>query len=100
MQFFRVINLDDAFHIFLLYQVYDLSTICHNFDRLTRHNDLFVIKDFPVNESTHDSSENLIEIFVYWRMLIAKLFRLVKQILAQQIALNFDLIDIHAFIFI
>ena len=76
------VNSQDLLHVFSLDKIHDLSAVCNYFKRLACHVDLFVFEDLPVHKPSHYSSENLIEVFVNWRMLVAKLFRLVEQVLA------------------
>lgn len=83
MQFLGHKYLDDASHVSFLHQVDNLAAIGHNLEGLARHEDLLVFEDLPVLKSGHYSREDGIEVFVHGRVLVAELFRLVKQILAQ-----------------
>ena len=82
VKIFTVVYIYDSFHIFLLDQIYDLSTISNNFQRLACHDYLFIIKDLPVSEPRHDSGEYLIEILIDRWVLITEFFCLVEQVLA------------------
>ena len=81
------VDLNYPLHIFLLYQIDDLATVCNDFERRTCHRDLRFLEDLPISEPCHDSCEYLIKVFIHRRVLVAELLRLVKQVLAQQVAL-------------
>ena len=92
------IYLDNLFHIFLLDEIDDLPTIGRYLKWLAGHEDFLVIKDLPIREARHYTRENLVEVLIHRWVLVAELFGLVEQVLAQQVLLDLDLIAIHVFI--
>ena len=77
-----------------------MATISDNFQRLTGHDHLFLIKDFPVCEAGHDSRKDLVKVFVYRRVLVAEFLGLVEQVLAEEVAFDFDGVSYESFVFI
>ena len=55
---------------------------------MASHENLLVLKDLPIGETCHYSSKNLVEVFVNRRVLVAELFCLIDQVLAQQVSFN------------
>ena len=55
MEVLRLIHLDYSLHVFLLDKIDDLTTIGYDFERLARHDNLFVFENLPVLKPTHDS---------------------------------------------
>jgi len=83
VQVLVIVDLNDTLHVLFLDEIDDLATISYDLEGLARHDYLLVIEDLPVLEASHNSSENLIEVFVDRRVLVAELFCLIKQCLAQ-----------------
>ena len=83
MQVLVVIDLNHTPHVFFLDKIDNLATISHDFQGLTCHDYLHVLKNLPVLEASHDPRENLIKVFVHGRVLVAKLFGLIKKRLAE-----------------
>jgi hypothetical protein len=71
MQVLVIVDLNDALHVLFLDEIDDLAAIGYDLEGLARHDYFLVIKDLPVLEASHNSSENLIEVFVHGRVLVA-----------------------------
>lgn len=64
MYFFLYIQLDQLPHVFCMHEVDDLAAFGDDFQRLTSHEYLFVLKDLPVGEACHYPSKNLVKVLV------------------------------------
>lgn len=68
-------------------KVDDLTTISHDFKRLARHGDLFLVEQYPILELVYDFVKHLVKVLIHSRISKAQLSRLLKQVFAQQIFL-------------
>lgn len=90
MQLFTIVSCYDSLHVLLLDKVYNLAAIRNDFQRLAGHDHFLIIKNFPIREPGHYPREDLIEVLVDRRVLIAQLLSLIEQRLAQQVPLDLN----------